>query len=56
MQKPTLVLILWLSLLWPVALAQTGPSDAKELESFLDGAMSVAMETNHVAGGVVAIV
>lgn len=42
--------------LGPFAMAQANLNDAKELETFLDGAMSVAMETNHVPGAVVAVV
>ncbi|MFH1763556.1 MAG: serine hydrolase [Gemmatimonadota bacterium] len=33
-----------------------GPTDPAELEAFLDGLMGAALEENHMAGGVVAVV
>jgi CubicO group peptidase (beta-lactamase class C family) len=33
-----------------------GPTDPAELEAYLDGVMEVALEANHTAGGVVAVV
>lgn len=56
MQKLNTAFIVLLGLICLIAFAQTGPGDAKELAPFLDGAMKVAMETNHVPGAVVAVV
>lgn len=48
-----------LFLLVPPASAQgpaAGPSDPAELEAFLDGVIDTQMESNHIAGAVVAVV
>ena len=40
----------------PSGPSHRGPTDPAELEAYLDGVMEVALEANHTAGGVVAVV
>jgi len=36
--------------------ASQGPSDARELEAFIDGIMAVSLEANHIAGATISVV